>query len=211
MSINCKWCGLESSTRDACEWCGKELDPDGPVSGPPLDDSDVPEEPFHYVAPLEIRLEWFLGVVLPLFALLMPLAWFSRWAGFGLGQWFWASLFAFIACFFLSVYQLVNSVDEEYAPVGVGLMAQLLLGPIFTFAVFFFFWMVTLREDVQTVALLLLVHLAAATLGAYVARPEINTALQFSGVFWGNAASGLLFLPSVAGWALANFWRPLNE
>lgn len=178
-------------------------------SGPTVDDTVAEEEPFHYLAPLELRLEWFLGVVMPLLALLMPLVWISR--NGGPGQWFWASVFTFMACFFLSVYQLVHSVDDEYAPVGVAFIAQLLFGPAFTLVVFGLFWIITQRDDVQTVAVLLFVHLSAASLGAYVARPEIFTALQFSGVLWGGEAAGLLFIPSVTGWALANFWRPLNE
>ncbi|MGQ9808451.1 MAG: hypothetical protein ACUVSM_12580 [Armatimonadota bacterium] len=208
MSVVCQWCGMESDDEHQCSWCRRMI---VPPPAPPLpssqsaaDDEDQAAPAF--IAPLPERLEWFASVVLPLMAL--GVAW-TRWTAVPLPV--TAACASLAACFFLSVYQLVQSVDERLAPVGLSAPLALMFGPVSAAVVFVAIFLVTGRRDALTPFGLLAVHSGAVLLMAYARAPEAGEALRRAGLFTGADAMSLAYLAGIAGWALANFWRPLNE
>ncbi len=208
MAVICQWCGMESEDEHQCSWCRRMIvppsQPPAPQPGDTGGDDDGAAPPF--IAPAGERLEWFFFATLPLMALII--AW-TRWTPVPLPV--AAACASLAACFFLSVYQLVASVDERLSPVGLSVPLALLFGPLSAAAVFVAIFLVTGRRDALTPLGLVCVHAAAVLLVAYARAPEAGEALRRAGLVTGADAMSLAYLAGVAGWALANFWRPLNE
>lgn len=213
MPRTCTWCGMETADLHQCEWCQRVLDPvsastNAPAGAPPPNDpadntDDCPVTP---LAPLSIRLEWFLGLALPLLAVSMAAAHFVPVA---------CNIVtvstSFCAGFLVSVYQVVQSVDEHWAPVGFAVVLSLMFGPVFVLAGFLALVIMTRVEGCATVVILLSLHLLSAIAIAYSAAPELQVALRMAGAAPQASLPGLMTLAVVAGWTAANFWRPLDE
>ncbi len=212
MGRPCPWCGLETSDIHQCEWCGKALGPVAPdplpQGGPdPVDDvSDEDDAALSPLPPFGIRLEWFLGLAMPLLAASMAFGHFVQGPVFGI-----IAGTSFCLGFVASACQLVQSVDEHWAAVGFAVVFAILLGPVAVLVIFLALLVVTRREECWTIVALLGAHLAAAIAVAYAASPELRVALPMAGVASGASVPGLSVLAVVAGWILANFWRPLDE
>ena|GEM_PF-1423254 len=208
MAVVCQWCGMESEDEHQCSWCRRMIiaPPEPPLSPAPAADDVEDAGDAAFIAPLPERLEWFLSVSLPLLAL--SVAW-ARWTSVPLPV---AGAGASLAvCFCLSVYQLVESVDERLAPVGLSVPLAVMFGPVWAAVVFAAIYLLTGRRDALTPFGLLVAHAAAVLLVAYARAPEAGEAVRRAGLLAGGQAVSLTYLAGVAGWALANFWRPLNE
>mgnify|MGYP007111972328 FL=1 len=203
MPVTCQSCGMVSKTDDACEWCGVVF----PRTGPPLSPEDeVEETPFLFIEPLGVRLEWFLAVALLLVAAAMAAA--HRWPGASGAA---ASIASLGVCFVLSLYQIVESVDAQFVSAGLGLILCILFGPAGAAVFFAAAWIGGWRGASATVLVLLAAHFATRFIVIYSALPEAGIALERAGWALGTEAANSSFAAALAGWALANFWRPLNE
>jgi len=213
MGFTCQWCGLESDDSAVCSWCGRDIravssassapppDPDAQLQG--ADDDDGP---LTFIAPLGVRIELFAATALPFIAVAMAISRFLPVRFETL-----AAAVSFGCCFLLSTYQLLESVDERFAPVGVAGPLAVMFGPLAAAGVFVAIWLMTHRPEAGTVLGLVAGHMFAVLAAAYSRVPELPVAMRLAG--WTTPAElvNLTFLAGVAGWALANFWRPLNE
>jgi len=206
MPMECPWCGLESSDERTCEWCGRIIAPSAPhaapvqPSGTQTTDDD---EPFLAIDPFGLRLQFFLGMALPVAAVGMAIA---HLRGFPLGL--LMAAVSLVVCFFLSVYQIVERVDNQWAPVGLACCCSLVCGPIVPAVGFS---LLLGRAGSGTVAGLLWAHLGAVLLVSYAAVPEAGVALRAAGWMPGTQLANFTLIAGIAGWALGNFGRPLNE
>ncbi len=203
MPVTCRSCGMVSKTDNACEWCGVVF----PRTGPPLSPAaEAGEMPFLFIEPLGVRLEWFLAVALPLVAAAMAAA--HRWPG---ASGVAANIAALGVCFVLSLYQIVESVDAQLVSAGLGLILCMMFGPAITASFFVVAWIGGWRGGSVTVLALLAAHFATRFIVIYSALPEGGLALERTGWGLGSGSANFSFVAALAGWALANFWRPLNE
>ena len=211
MPATCQHCGLDSEDLRVCEWCGKPIAPPPPRPPDPVSDDDDSsvfdgDDMLRNIDPFPVRLEWFLATALPLLAVVMALA---RVAGVPLVV--LVAVACFGTCFCLSLYQIVDSIDEQWAPVGMAVTLSLVFGPLFVAAVFLAAWIITARDDCWTVVGLLVTHALTALAIAYALTPELSVAADSAGWKASAAMIDLTVIASASGWALANFWRPLNE
>lgn len=204
--ILCPWCGLASADASCCEWCGKDI-PERNTSSVGLDPDDSSDQGiFYYLDPFPVRLERFLSIALPLIAIEMAVV-----RAIHLPAWLGVSIVSFCVCFVLSVYQVVESVDTQYAPVGVAVPFQAIFGPYIVGGMFLLGLLFTRKPEAGTALGLMITHFLTALLVAYAVTPEFDLALKNAGWVFGPDAVNLNFTAGVAGWAMANFWRPLNE
>lgn len=220
--IKCWWCGLETADEETCEWCGRDLPvqqkPNRP--SPPLmpglsQDQDLDPnseevvnelDPVTRLPSLMVRLEWFLGLFLPILAVLVLAVHQER-------QLLQACMYggAFVAGLLLSAYQVVESVDEHWALMGFASVFAILISPVaiaVLFSVLFFSYH---RNDFETAAILHGICSVAMLALSFAAIPEFSVALKHAGWIGGMPLYNLPVMALVAGWAVANFWRPLNE
>lgn len=201
---------MVSSNDVTCEWCGVVFPRGGPAQAPSgpgaADPGNAQDLPLVYLEPIGVRLEWFFAASLPIVAVAMAVSHTSAPR---------AELVAALASlgvsFVLSLYQIVESVDAQYAPVGLALVLCILFGAGVAGGVFAAIWLLGRRPECWTAIGLLAAHICTRFLVLFAAMPEVSLAMQRTGGVFGADTANLSFCVAVLGWALANFWRPLNE